>query len=86
MTKVHKLIAGSLLVGSLAGAQPEAAGQRPDQERTGDELGHLRHPAQPVLVAAGADLAPPRPRPIFHNRSPELTPLAATCLLSPFDG
>ncbi|GAB4608936.1 hypothetical protein MOKP35_13660 [Mycobacterium avium subsp. hominissuis] len=31
MTNVHKLIAGSLLVGSLAAGQPEAPGQRPDQ-------------------------------------------------------
>ncbi|GAB4959632.1 hypothetical protein MAHJHV55_51330 [Mycobacterium avium subsp. hominissuis] len=31
MTKVHKLIAGSLLVGSLAGGLGLGAGQRPDQ-------------------------------------------------------
>ncbi len=31
MTKVHKLIAGSLLVGSLAGGLGPGAGQRPDQ-------------------------------------------------------
>ncbi|OHW76976.1 hypothetical protein AFC83_20300, partial [Mycobacterium avium subsp. paratuberculosis] len=52
MTKVHKLIAGSLLVGSLAGGLGPGAGQRPDQQRTGDELVHLRHPFEPFLVAA----------------------------------
>ncbi|OHW78914.1 hypothetical protein AFC84_19700, partial [Mycobacterium avium subsp. paratuberculosis] len=72
MTKVHKLIAGSLLVGSLAGGLGPGAGRA-----AADPPPPPPMPPPPPLV-----WAPPRQRPIFHTGSPQSTPWAANCRLS----